>query len=381
MARRSPSPRGLTGARVFAELFIRRPVLAGVCSLLMVLAGAAAIPTLPIAQYPTLASPQVNVATSYTGADAHTVEATVTTPMEQAINGVEGMRYIESASGSDGSSLIAVTFDRERSIDLAAVDVQTRVNEVLGRLPNEVRVTGVTVTKNSTNMAIGAAMFAESGKYSIEFVSSYLDLFVKDAIKRIKGVANVQIFGNRRYAMRVWLDPGRLAARKLTARDVVIALREQNVQIAAGQIGQEPAPPGQAIQISVRATGRLAEVTEFQHVIVKTGSDGELVHLDDVGRAELGSEDYSSVLRFNGQEAVGFGVYLLPTANALEVEREARRTLDELSRSFPPGLTVRIAVDPTTSVRESIRQAIFSLGEALLLVIGVILLFLRGWRA
>ncbi|MGZ3439709.1 MAG: efflux RND transporter permease subunit, partial [Polyangia bacterium] len=366
---------------MFVDFFIKRPVFATVCSLLVVLGGAIAIPTLPVAQYPQLASPQVSASAYYTGANAQVVESAVTTPLEQAINGVEGMKYISSSSGSDGSANVSVTFELERNIDLAAVDVQNRVNQVLGRLPNEVKATGVTVTKNSSSMVFAAAMFGEHGEYSNQFISNYLDVYVKDAVKRVKGVANVQIFGERRYSMRLWLDPVRLTARKLTASDVVAALREQNVQVAAGQVGQEPAPPGQMMQISVRAIGRLSDPAEFERMILKTGSDGTLVTLKDVGRAELGSESYAGLLRFDGHDAIGFGVFLLPNANALDVDREARKVVDQLARSFPPGLKVKIAFDPTTAVRESIAEVLYTLVEAIILVIAVIFLFLQGWRS
>jgi HAE1 family hydrophobic/amphiphilic exporter-1 len=366
---------------MFVDFFIRRPVLATVCSLVIVLGGAIAIPTLPVAQYPQLAPPQVSAVAFYTGASAQVVESAVTTPLEQTINGVEGMKYIQSSSGSDGSANVTVTFDVDRDIDLAAVDVQNRVSQALGRLPNEVKATGVQVFKNSSSMVFAAAMFCEHGEYSNQFISNYLDVFVKDALKRVKGVANVEIFGERRYSMRLWLDPVRLAARKLTASDVVRALREQNVQVAAGQVGQEPAPPTQPYQISVRAIGRLSEPAEFERMILKTGSDGTLVLLKDIGRAELGSEDYSTVLRFDGKEAIGFGVFQLPNANALDVDRQARQVIADLAKSFPPGIKYSIAFDPTESVRESIDEVLRTLAEAIALVIAVIFLFLQGWRS
>jgi HAE1 family hydrophobic/amphiphilic exporter-1 len=366
---------------MFVDFFIKRPVFATVCSLLIVLGGAIAIPTLPVAQYPQLALPQVSAFAFYTGANAQVIESAVTTPIEQVINGVEGMKYIQSSSGSDGSSSVTVTFDISRDIDLAAVDVQNRVSQALGRLPNEVKATGVQVGKNSSSMVFACAVWAEHGEYSNQFISNYLDVFVKDAIKRVKGVSQVEIFGERKYSMRLWLDPGRLAARKLTASDVVRALREQNVQVAAGQVGQEPARKGQPYQISVRAIGRLSEPGQFERMILKTGSDGSLVTLGDVGRAELGSEDYSSVLRFDGHEAIGFGVNQLPNANALDVDREARRVMAELAKSFPPGLKYSIAFDPTTAVRDSIQEVLTTLAEAIVLVIAVIFLFLQGWRS
>ena len=366
---------------MFVDFFIRRPVFATVCAILTVIGGAITIPSLPIAQYPQLADPQVVVTSVYTGASAQVVESAVTTPLEQSINGVEGMRYIQSASGNDGVSTITVTFSLERDIDLAAVDVQNRVSQVIGRLPNEVKNTGVTVTKNTGSFVFAAAVYSDNGEYSNAFISNYIDVYLKDAIKRVKGVGDVRIFGERKYAMRLWLDPVRLAARKLTASDVVSALREQNVQVAAGQVGREPAPPGQAMQISVRAAGHLADPEEFGRLILKTGDDGTLVLLKDIGRTEIGAEDYSTVLRYNGKDALGFGVIQLPNANALDVQRDARAVLVELAKAFPPGLSYHIAFDPTVAVRESISEVLTTLLEAIILVILVIFIFLQSWRS
>src|SRR5215510_6096787 len=289
---------------MFVDTFIRRPILATVCSLVIILAGVLAIPSMPIAQYPQVAPPTVSVTAIYTGANAETVETAVTTPLEQAINGVEGMLYMSSSSTNSGVSSITVTFDVTRNPDLAAVDVQNRVNQALGRLPAEVRQLGVTVQKSATNFVLAAGAYAQQGEYDSLFLSNYLDVYVKDALKRVPGVADVIIFGERKYSMRIWLDPVRLAARQLTANDVTNALREQNVQVAAGALGQQPAPTGQLYQLSVRVEGRLAEASQFDDIIVKAGADGSLVRLRDVGHAELGAETYSSQLRFQGQDAV-----------------------------------------------------------------------------
>jgi HAE1 family hydrophobic/amphiphilic exporter-1 len=361
--------------------FIRRPVFASVCAILIVLGGAIAIPTLPVAQYPQLALPQVIVTSVYIGANARTVETSVTTPLEQVLNGVEGMKYIQSTSSNEGVSIITITFAVERDVDLAAVDVQNRVNQALGRLPAEVRATGINVQKSATGFVFGVGLYAEDGLYSNLFLSNYIDVYLRDAIRRVPGVSDVRIFGERRYAMRVWLDPARLAARDLTAADVAQALREHNLLIAAGQLGGAPSPPGQQIQISVRALGRLADPEAFERLILKSAPDGTLVLLKDVGRAELGAEDYSTVLRYNGQEALGFGVLPLPDANALDVEREARAALAELAESFPPGLKYAIAFNPTTAVRASIREVLITLGLAIVIVILVIFLFLQRLRS
>jgi HAE1 family hydrophobic/amphiphilic exporter-1 len=366
---------------MFVDTFIRRPVLSTVCSLVIILAGVIAIPTLPIAQYPELAPPQVSVSAVYTGASAQTVESAVTIPIEQAINGVEGLLYLTSTSTNSGLSTVTATFNLDRNQDLAAVDVQNRVSTALGRLPNEVKNIGVTVTKSSSGFVLAAGVYDKNNRYDSLFLSNYLDVFVRDALKRVPGVADVTIFGERKYSMRLWVDPTRLAARGLTAADVTNALREQNVQIAAGQVGQPPVEAGQLYQISVRAAGRLTESSQFENIIVKALPDGGLVRLRDVGRAELGAESYQSSLRFNGQEAVGVGVAQLPTANALDVYEDVVAELDRLSKSFPPGVEYQIAFNTTTVVSESIREVLWTLVEAILLVVLVMFLFLQDWRS
>ncbi len=365
---------------MFVDFFIRRPIFATVCSLLIILAGAVAIPTLPIALFPNLAPPQVTVSSNYTGASAQVVESAVTIPLEEEINGVEGMKYLSSTSSNDGTSSITATFNLNRSVDLAAVDIQNRVNTAQGRLPNEVKTTGVSITKSSTNFVFGAAFYSARNEYDSLFISNYLDIYVRDALKRVPGVADVFIFGERKYAMRLWLDPVRLASRDLTASDVVNALREQNVQIAAGEVGHPPARRNQAYQISVRAFGRLTDPAEFENIVLKPGKAGNLVRLKDVGRAELGAEDYGSNLEFNGHEAVGIGLTQLSNANALEVDRAALAELETLSKQFPAGLEYHLAFDTTDVVGESIQEVLFTLGGAILLVILVIFVFLQDWR-
>ena len=366
---------------MFADVFIKRPVLSTVCSLLIILAGAIAIPTLPIARYPDLAPPAVSVTAFYTGANAQTVESAVTTPLEQAINGVEGMTYMTSSSTNSGVSTISVTFDISRDQDLAAVDVQNRVNSALGRMPVDVRTNGIIVSKVTAGFMGGLGFFSKDNRYTNQFISNYLDLFVRDAIKRVPGVGDVIIFGERRYAMRLWLDPGLLAARKLTAGDVLNALREQNVQVAAGALGDQPAQAGQQYTMSVRAVGRLTEVSEFENVVVQTGGDGALVRIKDVGRVELGAEQYSANLRFLELEASGMGITLLPSANALDVYQGVMEVMARLEPSFPPGLEWRLAFDNVSVVRESIIEVLKTLGEAIVLVIIVMFLFLQNWRS
>jgi HAE1 family hydrophobic/amphiphilic exporter-1 len=366
---------------MLSDVFIRRPVLATVCSLLIILAGAISIPTLPIARYPDLVPPAVTVTSFYTGANAQAVESAVTTPLEQVINGVEGMTYITSSSTNSGLSTITVTFEIGRNPDLAAVDVQNRVNQALGRLPADVRTNGITVTKNTSGFMGGLGFYSKDNRYSTAFISNYLDVYVRDAIKRVPGVGNVLIFGERKYAMRLWLDPQKLAARGISAGDVTTALREQNVQVAAGAVGDAPSDVNQMFTISVRAAGRLTEADQFENVIVKAGKDGALVRVSDVGRVELGAETYSSNLRFLGLNASGMGIQLLPRANALEVYDGVMAEMARLEHTFPPGLEWRLAFDNVVVVRESIIEVLKTLAEAIGLVILVMFLFLQNWRS
>ena len=369
------------------EFFIRRPIFATVCALLIVLAGAVSIPSIPVSLYPQLAPPVVVVSCNYVGANAQVVESAVTIPLETAINGVPGMRYMSSTSSNDGTSAITVTFQTGYDLSIAAVDVQNRVASAQGRLPSAVNATGVTITKANSNFVFAAGFLSPDNSLSQSFVSNYIDVYVKDALKRVPGVGDVVIFGERKYAMRIWLDPARLAARQLTALDVSNALSEQNVEVAAGQLGQPPSDSGQSYQMAVRVVGRLSEPREFDNIILKNGgtAGGGLVLLKDVGHAEVGAEDYSTDLRFNygniGGEAVGIGVEQLSDANALDVDKKCRAVMTELEKSFPPGLKDIIAVDTTTVIGDSIHEVEVTIAEAIIIVIAVIFLFLQDWRS
>jgi HAE1 family hydrophobic/amphiphilic exporter-1 len=365
---------------MFVDTFTTRPILSSVCSLAIILAGAIAIPSLPVAQFPALVPPAVNVSAIYNGASAQTVETAVTTPIEQAINGVEGMTYMTSSSGNDGTSIVTVTFDVDRNIDIAAIDIQNRISQVEGRLPNEVKAVGISVTKATNNFVLAAGVYADDHQYDQLFLSNYIDRFILDDLKRIPGVGNVNIIGERKLAMRLWLNPQRLASRGITAGEVVSALREQNVQVAAGQVGLPPARAGQTFQISVRADGRLTEPSEFGNIILKSSADGALVRLKDVGRTELGAQSYSTDLRYNNQDAVGFGVQQLSTANQLEVYKGVVAAMDRLSKRFPPGLKADIAYNTTTVVSQSIREVVTTLLEAIGLVVLVMFVLLQNWR-
>jgi hydrophobic/amphiphilic exporter-1 (mainly G- bacteria), HAE1 family len=362
------------------DFFLRRPIFAAVCSIIILLAGAVTIPTLPISQFPHVAPPVVTVTATYTGASAEAVEDSVTTPLEQAINGVQGLRYMSSQSSNDGTSTITCTFDLERNLDLAATDVQNAIQTAQARLPNAVTLAGITVGKNAGNFIMALGFSSHDPNTTALYLSNYADLYIKNSLKRINGVSDVIIFGERKYAMRLWIDPKRLADNGLTANDVVNALNDQNVQVAAGSIGAPPTNGHQPYQMSVRALGRLTTADQFDNLIVKSTPDGGHVLLRDVGYAELGAEDYSSDLHFDGRSAVGLGIVALPTANALDVTKAVRAKMKELSAKFPAGMYYDIAFDSTEFVNESIKEVIITLLIAIVLVVIVIFLFLQDWR-
>jgi len=367
---------------LFVDFFIRRPIFATVCALLIILAGAVCIPTLPISLYPQLAPPQVVVTSNYIGANSKDVESAVTIILEQAINGVEGMRYMSSTSSNDGTSSITVTFDTGYDLNIAAVDVQNRVASAQGRLPAVVNNTGITILKANSNFVLAAGFISPDHSLSQDFISNYIDVYISDALKRVPGVGAVVIFGERKYAMRIWLDPNRLAARGLTALDVTNALAAQNVEVPAGQLGQQPSDPRQTFQMAVRVVGRLSDPKQFENIILKNSNTaGGIVLLKDVGRAEIGAENYNTSLKFSGGEAVGIGVQQLSNANALDVDKRCRAVLAELEKSYPPGLKGIIAVDTTTVVSDSVKEVVQTIGEAVVIVIIVIFLFLQDWRA
>lgn len=363
------------------DFFIRRPIFATVCALIIVLAGGISIPILPLTQYPEVAPPRVTVTANYIGANSQVVESAVTTILEQQINGIQQGKYITSASGNDGTSSIIITFDLERDVDLAAVDVQGRIAKAEGRMPDEVRRTGVAVEKVSSAFLVAIGMGAPEDKYSAQFLSNYTDVYVKDALKRVNGVGDVIIFGERKYCMRIWLDPRKMAQKRISTRDIVEAIREQNSQVAAGQIGQPPNATGQMYQMSVRVIGRLKSAVEFENLIIRTGKDGSIIRLADVGRAELGAEDYQTVVRYRGHETIGIGIMQRPGSNAIDVVRGIRAEMKELAKKFPPGIKYEFAFDTTRAVDESIREVLFTLSQAIVLVVITIFVFLQNWRS
>ena len=363
-----------------ADTFIKKPILTAVCAIIVVLVGVISIPALPISQLPQIAPIQIEVISNYIGADAETTENNVTTPIEREINGVEEMRYMSSNTGNDGISNITVSFPVDTDRNIAQVNVQNRVALAEPQLPSSVQQTGVTIQKSSPDLLLGIAFFAENGEYDDLFLSNYLDLYVVDQIKRIEGVGRARIFGERRYAMRLWLNPEALAARNLTSQDVVNALQEQNIQVGAGRIGQEPAPEDQSFEFTLRAKSRLETAAEFENLTVAIGEGGNLIKLRDVGRAELGAESYDTQARYNSSPAIGLGIFQLPGSNALDVASQVKETIAELSEQFPPGMNYEVALDATAFVEVSLQEVIKTLVQAVLLVILIIFIFLQDWR-
>jgi len=366
---------------MFSRFFIDRPIFAAVLSIFIVIAGLAAMRTLPIAQYPEIAPPVVTVVAVYPGASADVIEQTVAAPLENAINGVERMIYMNSTSTSNGVVTIQVTFDIGTDVDQAALNVNNRVKQAEARLPQEVRRQGVTVEKGSSSFLQVVAFYSNDGRFDDLATSNYVTLNVLDALKRLPGTTNVQIFGAKDYAMRVWLKPDRLAQLKVTPGDVARAINEQNAQFAAGKIGQPPNGGAQEMVYTITTQGRLAEPAQFEQIIVRSNADGSAVRLGDVARVELGSKDYDFIGKVNGKPATLVGIFLQPGANALDVARSVETTVAELATRFPQGLTYSIPYDTTRFVEVSIREVVKTLGEAMLLVVLVVFVFLQNWRA
>ncbi len=366
----------------FAHFFIDRPIFAGVISILITLIGGLALMTLPIAQYPDIAPPTIQVTTSYPGANAKTVAETVATPIEQQVNGVENMLYMSSASTSDGVMTLNVTFKLGTNIDSAQVLVQNRVATAIPTLPQDVQRIGVTTKKQSPDITMVVHLVSPDGTLDSVFTSNYALLQIRDELARLPGVGDVNVFGAREYSMRIWLDPEKIAARGLTAQDVVEAIREQNVQVAAGTVGAQPVPVGStAFQYTVNTQGRLADEGAFGEIVIKTGANGSITRVRDVARVELAAKDYTVNSQLGGKPATAIGIFQLPGSNALETSDRVREKMVELSKRFPTGLAYEIQYDPTVSVRESIHEVEKTLFEAVALVVLVVLVFLQNWRA
>ncbi len=366
---------------MFSRFFIDRPIFAMVISIFIVIAGLAAMRNLPVAQYPDIAPPQVMVAATYPGASADVLEKTVAATLETQINGVEGMIYMNSTSASNGRVEINITFDIGTDIDQAVINVNNRVKQAEARLPQEVRRQGIQVEKASSSFLQVLAFSSPDGRYDDLYTSNYVTMNVLDVLKRVPGTTSVQIFGAKDYAMRVWLKPDRLAQLKLSSADIVAAINEQNAQYAVGKIGQPPVPSGQEMALTINTKGRLADVAEFEKIIVRASADGSTLRLKDVARVELGSKDYDFTGRFNGKQATLMGISLKPGANALDTAQAVKKTLQELSTRFPDGLAYTIPFDTTDFVQVSIREVIKTLCEAMVLVFLVVYIFLQNWRA
>lgn len=363
-----------------ANNFIKRPVLTTVCTLVILIVGCVCIPLLPLNYLPDIAPIRVQISANYTGADVATVESAVTTTLERQINGVEGLQYMTSNS-SAGSSQISVYFGAQTDKNIDQVNVQNRIARATPRLPTSVQQLGVTAQTASTSILLVYTFYAENNEYDPLFISNYIDLNLRDQLLRTPGVGDLTIFGEKRYAMRLWLDPNALASRQLTVADVSTALRSQNILAGAGTLGQAPIPPGQSYEIPLRVNGQFQNAAQFDNLVIKAGSNGDLIKLRDVGYAELGSETYASNARNNGKPAIGLAIYQSPGSNALDVARNIEAQMNDLIKDFPPGLKTQIVYDTVGFVQASLEEVVKTLVEAIALVVLVIFLFLQDWRA
>src|SRR5438552_6713373 len=365
----------------FSHFFIDRPRFATVLSLVFVIVGALAILKLPVAQFPDIVPPTVVVTARYPGANPQVLADTVASPIEQEVNGVEHMLYMSAQCAADGTMNLTITFKLGTDIDKAQVQVQNRVAVAEPRLPEEVRRFGVTTAKRSPDITLVVNLISPNGRYDKLYIDNYAYLQVKDALARVPGVGNVTVFGARDYSMRIWLDPEKVASRGLTANDVVSAIREQNQQVAAGVIGQPPMSQGVPFQLTVNAQGRLLDEQEFGDIVIKSGAGGQVTRVRDVARVELAARDYSMDSKLNGQPNASLGIFQLPGSNSIKTSDCVRATMAKLKERFLPGLEYRIVFDTTGFTRESIRAVLHTLGEAMLLVVLVVVIFLQSWRA
>nr|MBA2351374.1 efflux RND transporter permease subunit [Burkholderiales bacterium] len=365
----------------FSALFVDRPILAGVLSIVIFVSGLIAIPLLPISEYPDVVPPSVLVRAVYPGANPKVIAETVATPLEEAINGVENMVYMKSVAASDGVLQLTVTFKPGTDVDLAQVQVQNRVSQASARLPEDVRRLGVTTEKQSPNLTMVVHLLSPDQTYDALYLRNYATLRVKDELARLPGVGQALVFGGGDYSMRIWLDPDKVAARNLTAGDVVRAIREQNIQVSAGTIGGPPQPTANDFTLSLNAQGRLVTEDEFADIVVKTGSNGDITRLKDVARLELGANEYALRSLLNNRQAVAVVIFQAPGSNAIELSDNVRAKMAELDDFFPSGVKWDVVYDPTVFVRDSIKAVIETLLEATLLVVLVVILFLQTWRA
>ena len=366
---------------MFSRIFIHRPIFASVISIVIVIMGSVSMVALPIARYPEVAPPTVEVTATFPGANAQTVAESVATPIEREVNGVENMAYMTSTSSADGAMSLNVTFDIGTDVDMANVLVQNRVSVAEPQLPEEVKRQGIKVKKKSNDITLFVCVFSPEGTRDDLFLRNYTNLAIKDEISRVKGVGDVMVFGSEDFGMRVWLDPDALTARGLGTTDVVNAIREQNVEVAAGEIGAPPAPEGQEFQYTVNTLGRLSSVEQFENIVVRTGEAGALTRVKDVSRVELGAKSYSMFGKYNGGGATVIGVYQLPGSNAIEVADGVRATLERLKGAFPDDVEYVVAYDSTKIIRASMAEVVETLFITLALVVFTVFVFLQDWRA
>ncbi|MBL7214363.1 MAG: multidrug efflux RND transporter permease subunit [Phycisphaerae bacterium] len=366
---------------MFSKFFIDRPIFASVISIVIILVGLISLPMLPVEKTPDITPPTVSVEASYPGANAEVLAQTVATPLEEAINGVDGMIYMASSSSDNGMMSLTVTFEVGTDIDMATVLVQNRVATAEPMLPEEVKRYGIVTQKQSTNFAMIVSFLSPEGKYDEIYLSNFINLQVKDVLSRVPGVGKVEVFGGKDFGMRIWLDPAKLRARDLTTDDVLNVIREQNVQVAAGQIGGMPSPDDQQFQYTVKTLGRLSTVEEFENIIVRAESGGRLLRVKDVARVELGAQNYFWYVKHKGIPAVAVGIYPTPQANALNVVSGIRQALAELSKAFPEGLTYEVPYNPTLFIEEAIREVLWTLLTVVALVVLTVFVFLEDWRA
>ena len=365
---------------MFARFFIDRPIFAAVLSIVTTLAGGIAVFTLPIAQYPAITPPTIQVDCRYPGASAQVVAETVAAPIEQRVNGVEGMMYMSSQCTNDGSYNLTVTFQPGINLNVAQVLVQNRVSLAVPAMPDVIKQTGVATRKRSPDILLSVNINAPDGRYDQLFLSNFALTRLRDELARLPGVSDVLITGQRDYSMRIWADPMKMAARSLTAGDIVNALRQQNAAVAIGQIGQPPTDSGQPLQVTLSTLGRLTTAAQFGDVILRNTPDGQLIRLKDIARVELGSKSEDVICRLDGKVSVGLPVFQLPDANALDVAIAVKEKMVELSRDFPEGMIQEIQYDTTPYIGQSIREVYKTLIEAIILVAIVVLVFLQSWR-
>ena len=365
---------------MFSQFFINRPKFAFVISIVITLVGLISLGTLPITQYPNITPPSVSIHAVYPGADAETVEKAVIRPIEEQINGVEGMIYIDSTAGNDGSVSINITFESGTDADVAQINVQNRVSAAEPKLPEEVRRMGINVRKKSSNWLLGVNIFSPNGTYDGIFLNNYAENYIKEPLARVSGVSSANVMGPMTYSMRIWTNPERMSSLDITTGDITAALNEQNVIVAAGKLGEGPNLPEQQFTYTIRTEGRLSNPSQFGEVIIRSNPDGSAIRVKDVARIEMGAQEYSGQALFNGKPTAFLSVNQLPSANAMAVSKNIKKEMARLEQSFPDDVTFMIPFDTTQFIEESMREVVITLFQAVALVILVVFLFLQNFR-